>query len=139
MPLAADFLDAHCRHWRDAEFLYNDQRLPNADHLYGFSAECGLKAALFACGIKPDPTGNPPQQFKVHIQDLWSVFKGTVSGRTGNWFLSKLPQGSPFGNWSHHDRYASGSGIQQGQVDTHRAAAQGIFRMIKRAKQEGIM
>ena len=38
-----DFLDAHLRHWTDAELLYAAQRWANADHLYGISAECGLK------------------------------------------------------------------------------------------------
>ncbi len=41
--MQADFLDAHERHWQDAELLLTNQRLANADHLYGMSAECGLK------------------------------------------------------------------------------------------------
>ena len=140
MQLAADFLDSHIRHCEDAEFLYKDQRLANADHLYGFSAECGLKAALLTCGMKVDKAGNPQEsRLRVHVQHLWSEFKGSVSGRKGNWFLSKLPQGAPFANWSHHDRYAHRSDIQPGDVETHRSAALGVFRMIKRARQEGLM
>ena len=140
MPLPADFKDSHMRHWEDAEFLYQGQRLANADHLYGFSAECGLKAALLACGMKVDQDGNPKKSpLKVHVQYLWGEFKGTVSGRKGNWFLSRLPQGSPFADWSHHDRYAHRSGIQKGHVETHRTAALGVLRMIKRARQEGWM
>jgi hypothetical protein len=38
----ADFLDAHYRHWQDAELLFGRGRLANADHLYGLAAECGL-------------------------------------------------------------------------------------------------
>ena len=41
---SADFSNAHNRHWQDAELLFCDRRWANADHLYGFSAECGLKA-----------------------------------------------------------------------------------------------
>ncbi|MDE0002871.1 MAG: hypothetical protein OXQ29_09265 [Rhodospirillaceae bacterium] len=41
MPHPADFLDAHRRHWCDAELLFNDSRWANADQMYGFSAECG--------------------------------------------------------------------------------------------------
>ena len=44
--LTEDFLDAMDRHWRDAELLRSSERLANADHLYGLSAECGLKALL---------------------------------------------------------------------------------------------
>jgi len=41
--MTADFLDAHERHWTDAEILFAQGRFANADHLYGLSAECGLK------------------------------------------------------------------------------------------------
>jgi len=35
-----DFVAAHRRHWRDAELLFEHERIENADQLYGFSAEC---------------------------------------------------------------------------------------------------
>ena len=43
MAYPADFSDAHVRHWRDAELLYAARCWGNADQLYGFSAECGLR------------------------------------------------------------------------------------------------
>lgn len=42
----SDFFNAHQRHWKDAELLYKEKRWANADHLYGLSAECGLKAVM---------------------------------------------------------------------------------------------
>lgn len=39
----SDFLNAHHRHWTDAELLYSQDRRANADHLYGLSAECGVR------------------------------------------------------------------------------------------------
>ncbi|WHF34964.1 hypothetical protein [Aeromonas salmonicida] len=44
--MQADFLDAHARHWDDAESLLQAQRWANADHLYGMAAECGLKQLM---------------------------------------------------------------------------------------------
>lgn len=44
--MAENFLDAHHRHWDDAELLYQAQRWANADHLFGVSAECGLKRLM---------------------------------------------------------------------------------------------
>ena len=44
--MAEAYADAAVRHWSDAEFFKEDQRLPNADQLYGFAAECALKVAL---------------------------------------------------------------------------------------------
>ena len=46
-----DFLDAHKRHWADAEYLFNGSRWANADQLYGVSAECGLKRLMVAFGM----------------------------------------------------------------------------------------
>ena len=51
MPHPSDFTDAHCRHWDDAELLFKLQRWANADQLYGFSAECGLKAVMTFLGM----------------------------------------------------------------------------------------
>ena len=59
MPHPADFLDAHRRHWCDAELLFNDSRWANADQMYGFSAECGLKAVMKGLGMQVDPVGIP--------------------------------------------------------------------------------
>jgi hypothetical protein len=42
-PMNTDFLDAHERHHDDADHLHANARHANADHLYGVSAECGLK------------------------------------------------------------------------------------------------
>lgn len=60
MTLPVDFVDAHRRHWADAELLFDHERLGNADQLYGFSAECGLKAVMTGLGMPLDPSGRPP-------------------------------------------------------------------------------
>lgn len=39
----ADFLDAHERHWDDAERLFAVQRWANADHLYGYGGRMRLE------------------------------------------------------------------------------------------------
>ncbi len=51
MPHPADFLDAHHRHRADAELLFEHDRWANADRLYGFSAECSLKAVMTTLGM----------------------------------------------------------------------------------------
>ena len=42
--MKADFLDAHQRHWDDAERLLQAQRWANADHLYGMAADLKVKS-----------------------------------------------------------------------------------------------
>lgn len=71
MPHPADFLDAHRRHWCDAELLFNDSRWANADQMYGFSAECGLKAVMKGLGMQVDPVGIPvDERYRKHVQEL---------------------------------------------------------------------
>lgn len=52
-----DYQDAANRHLDDAEFLFsqNPQRLANASHLFGVSAECALKAV--ARKLNPNARG----------------------------------------------------------------------------------
>ena len=125
-----NYVHAHIRHWKDAEILSGCGRLANADQLYGFSAECGLKAVMKALG-KP--------LLHIHVHDLWPVFKRSVRGRAAGRFRRQLPQGSPFADWSHHDRYAPTGYVQSGGVGQHRKAALGIRRMIQRARQDGTL
>ena len=59
MPL--DFRDAAKRHWKDAEYLLEDERFAaNADHLFGMSAECALKAVMLSLGMQM--VGNMPEK-----------------------------------------------------------------------------
>lgn len=63
MPV--DFRDAAERHWEDAEHLMNNDRLANADHLYGLSAECSLKAVMCALGMPIFSDGSPMHPYRI--------------------------------------------------------------------------
>ena len=140
MVYPADFVDAHRRHWEDAELLFGQSHLANADQLYGFSAECGLKAVMKALGMPVDRMGVPKSsQYKKHVQDLWNIFTTFVQGRGGARYIPMLPSGSPFQDWSHHDRYAHRNHFTRGQVEPHRAAAAKIEAMVQRAHRDGIL
>ena len=140
MPYHADFTDAHRRHWEDAELLFANDRWANADQLYGFSAECGLKTVMKALGMQVDPTGSPKDmKYRKHVQDLWSVFPSFAQGRKGSRYLRWLPKGKPFNNWSHHDRYAHRTNFPKQDVEHHQRAAQEIRRMVRRVTQDGLL
>ena len=63
-----DFVDAHHRHWEDAELLFDHCRWGNADQLYGFSAECGLKAVMRSSGMPVDNEGTPENRYRKHVE-----------------------------------------------------------------------
>ena len=133
-----DFLDAHDRHWEDAETLFGHQRWANADQLYGFSAECGLKAVMQALGMPIDTTtGTPPKKYRKHIQDLWPLFQTYAGSRNGATYLAMLPTGSPFADWSHHDRYAHQSYCPEPDAVSHRMAAKKLRPLVRHAQQNG--
>lgn len=129
--LMAHFPKAHWRHWEDAELLYAHERWGNADHLFGFSAECGLKAVMAKNGMPLDAFGHPRESsHRKHIQDLWEVFE-RFSGDLASGSLEELPSGSPFSDWSHHDRYSATGYARLAAVDRHREAARRILRLVR--------
>ena len=118
MAHPADFSDAHSRHWEDAELLYDDQRWANADQLYGFSAECGLKAVMQSQGMPVDAAGTPTEdQHRKHVQELWQTCETFLQGRLAPQYLRLLPGNAPFADWSHHDPYAHQRHFEEANVD----------------------
>ena len=61
MTLPVDFTGAHRRHG-GAKLLFMSERLGNADHLSGLSADCGLKAVMERLEVAVAPTGLPPTE-----------------------------------------------------------------------------
>lgn len=135
-----DYCDAHQRHWEDAEFLFEHKRLANADHLYGLSAECALKAIMVQMGLTPDPLGDLPERtYRVHINELWGRFLAWVQGRPFDRYAASLPQSNPFHDWSVAQRYANRAEYQEDSVENHRRAASSVKAAMARAKQDGIV
>ena len=88
-------------------------------------------------GMPVDETGTPEErEHRVHVQDLWPIFEKFVGDRRGARHLRSLPDGSPFSDWSHHDRYAHRRHFRREQVESHRDAARKIGRMVQRARQD---
>lgn len=139
-----DFLDAHDRHWDDAELLFNAKRWANADHLYGLAAECGLKRLMAAFGMKINAaTGAPAAKVDwVHVgsgngQDLWSRYGSYCQGRWATVYA--LPAQNPFNNWNVAQRYAHQNNFSQGIVDPHREGAEAVYQLIQKAKIGGLI
>ena len=137
MTYVADFADAHRRHWDDAEVLFQHARWANADQLYGFSAECGLKTVMRSLGMPVNQHGVPEKQYRKHVQEVWPIFQTFVAGHGGQWYLKQLPTGNPFHTWSHHDRYASTVHFSEQSTVPHQHAAKVVFLMLQRAIQDG--
>jgi len=138
--MQADYLDAHERHWQDAERLFQSQRWANADHLYGMAVECGLKRLMLAFGMSYDAKQDRPDKEKdrKHADGIWARFE---SYRCGN------PQGAgyvltsanPFSNWNVSQRYAHQVHFTQARVEEHRCGANTVRELIRKAQREGLI
>lgn len=137
MARPTDFSDAHLRHWQDAELLGAAGRWANADQLYGFSAECGLKAVMVAHGMPVNAQGTPMPPHKQHIQTLWGAFRAFVQGRPIANVLHPLSPSNPFQAWSHHNRYANGRHFDKAAVAPHREGARQVRQLYLRLRVSG--
>ena len=140
MSHPADFHAAHVRHWHDAELLFEHQRWANADHLYGLSAECGLKALMRHSGMAVGPHGAPTAtEHKVHVNELWQVFAAFIRGTIAGRHLHLLPAPNPFAGWSIGDRYAHDRHFDRTWVGPHRSGADAVRGMVARAWEDGVL
>ena len=137
--MQADFLDAHERHWDDAETLFSAGRYANADHLYGMAAECGLKRLMVRFGMALDSAGSPVVRGdKSHAKIIWTRFESYRSGKMeGAGYGLSAP--NPFDTWDISDRYAHQSSFNQASVQVHQAGAATIRALIKKAQREGLL
>jgi hypothetical protein len=141
------------RHMTDAEALFNTGRLANAGQLYGFVAECGLKALLMACGIQPGADGGIPEKrplpakgshpLRTHIPKLMTNiiadFPLISDGAQATRYLALIPNLHDFLDWSIDHRYWRDSALPTASVNQWRAAAREIANMLDQAKQDGVL
>ena len=127
MSQSDDFLDAHRRHWDDAQLLCGEGRLANADHLFGLSAECGLKSVM---RIFKMTDAELQAKYRLHIDKLWAKFETWAANHVETKYVRPLPSGRPFSNWSVSGRYANRSHFDKATVIPHRDAACVIVRMV---------
>lgn len=132
-----DFLDAHDRHWQDAQQLFQSQRWANADHLFGMAAECGLKRLMLAFGMPFDDVKDLPVKYedKAHANDIWARFESYRSARGAGYVLPP----NPFDDWHVKQRYARQSTFDHGRVDRHRLGADVVSKLVRQAQREGLI
>ena len=135
-----NFHGAALRHHSDAVFLQSDGRNANAGHLYGFVAECGLKAILVAGGLQTKPDGDiEVRDFRLHVDRLANqinMIHSFLDGRTMAGYLAHIPDIANFCNWDTSHRYYDESQIPAA-LDKWGAAASQVMKMLDMAKSDG--
>jgi len=139
MTQAVDFFEASRRHHSDATLLQMKGRDPNAGHLFGFAAECGVKALLVDCGYPTDSDGDlkkpgkPIADARKHIDELTGLLAqivASLSGRDGAKYLAQVPDLSDFADWRASHRYYAAASIPLSLEKWQRAASE-VLRMLQ--------
>lgn len=146
MVKQVDFTSAARRHWADAELLAQASRAPNAGQLYGFMAECGLKALLVAHGLPTETNGDiqkrPKTGFREHMPTLGQLVSSLPAfpdGRAATRYLSLLPDLAHFNDWSIDHRYWDALTLPTGSLPKWREAARQVGVMLDTAVADGVL
>lgn len=139
------YVEAARRHMMDANSLLASSRGANAGQLYGFVAECGLKALLIACGVTANVDGeiSSGHRFRQHLPKLPDriVAEGHLipnSSRAGQ-YLTSLAHLTKFGDWSINHRYWREAALPLTSVIAWKTAAEEILLMVDKAKEDGVI
>ena len=135
-----NFHDAFYRHEKDANFLFENYCLENADHLYGLAAECAIKYLLSKkCIIKLNKKGDISTEYKeyrCHINKLWELYNIVESTRdnykTNDNINDNIKNKNPFRDWNIDQRYAPNDYTTWQTVDNHRKAVESLKEILKR-------
>jgi hypothetical protein len=139
MASSTTFLEAGERHHRDALHLEADGRDANADQLYGLAAECAVKALLLGlCGIAMRDDA-PVRPYRRHINELWPLAAGMVTGLTAVHHTGSLLAANPFAGWSVNDRYAGHGPIDPVGLDAHQKASASLVSGAQLARLDGLL
>ena len=141
-----NFHKAAQRHFDDAELLLEHQRRANAGHLYGFAAECGIKAFLVFRGlIETDTDGDIPNKrhnLRVHAGQLNQMINTMISlsdGRLTSQLLALIPNISDFNNWKVEHRYHDESKLPLTSINQWQIAAKQVMIMLEQANIDGVI
>ena len=138
--MQTDFFDAHGRHWADAESLFAEGRLANADHHYGIAAECGLKRLMLHFGMTMNQANDSPNQRddRKHVDGIWSRFEAYRSGHDQGVGYA-LSSENPFHDWHVAQRYVNQSSFTQTRVKPHQNGANLVCALVKKALKDGLI
>lgn len=117
-----NYTDAALRHWKDAKLLEEENCVENADHHYGFAAECAIKKVL---AVHPNfaSQGTLDTTYKKHINVLW----GKVCLHSIQKIAPSLPAVlraiNQFNDWNVDQRYAPNGTVSVAAMQKHKLAA----------------
>ena len=121
-----NYTDAAFRHWNDAQLLEKEDRVENADQLYGLAAECAIKKILVNLPAFANQ-GNLDKSFKEHINLLWDKVNHQSLQKSYPGLAAFLKAANPFSSWNVDKRYFADGSIKKQELKDHREAAKRLL------------
>lgn len=119
--MAEDYTQSAKRHWADGGRLAADDRIDNADQLFGFAAECALKHALVQHGeFRGD-------EHRTHINVLWHRMRSTRLYRQFPSLASLLAGPPCFDGWRVDQRYQATGSVSRETLEKHQQCARRLL------------
>ena len=117
-----NYANAALRHWHDAKLLEEENRMENADHLYGFAAECAIKKILVVLPAF-STTGILERTYNEHVNILWARVNCQSLQKSYPALSALLKSTNPFSDWHVKQRYAADGEISKMAMESHKKAA----------------
>lgn len=121
-----NYADAALRHWNDAQLLEEENRVENADHHYGFAAECAIKKVLVVLPAF-STTGVLEMTYKEHVNILWYRVNNLSLQKSYPALSAYLKSTHPFSDWHVKQRYAADGEISKAAMGLHKKSASRIL------------
>lgn len=121
-----NYAEAALRHWKDAELLEKENCVENADHHYGFAAECAIKKVL---ATHPDFTnqGVLNSTYRKHINVLWNKVNLQNIQKIAPSLPATLKILNPFHDWDVEQRYFPNGTVDPAVMQRHKQAAKRLL------------
>lgn len=128
MSFNPDLPAAARRHLEAADSLF-EKRYDVAGYLYGIAAECGIKALMLECGLKPqgDHRSDP---FYAHFPGLKTQLRDAQLGRKAGTLRKFIENDAFLNNWDTSMRYCKGGEIAHRWVEDWRIQARNVVSSI---------
>lgn len=104
--------------------------MENADHHYGFAAECAIKKVLvklpaFSSG------GEIERAYKEHVNILWGKVNYQSLQKLYPALSALLKSANHFSDWHVNQRYARDGEIVRGAMEPHRNSARRLLGSVQ--------
>ncbi|MBH2020731.1 MAG: hypothetical protein I8H91_14640 [Burkholderiales bacterium] len=124
-----NYSDAAFRHWKDAKLLEKENCVENADHHFGFAAECAVKKVLVELPAFKN-AGMLEKSYKEHINILWEKVSHQSLQKSYPALFAILRAANSFSDWNVNQRYSEDGEITKAMMESHKKSASRILGAI---------